>query len=150
MFWCLVCDGVDARDIEQLNQLGGCQIVEGSVKISLTDDNNFDEISFPLVTEIAGYLFIYKVSGLKSVAQLFPNLEAIRGGELFKNYAMVLYGNPDLENIGLNHLKGITKGAVRIEKNEVLCYVNTVDWSAIMSNETYDESFFEVSYASEK
>jgi hypothetical protein len=143
-----VCDGIDANDIKGLSQLQGCQIIEGSVKISLTEKltaGDFDNLTFPLVTEIAGYLMIYKVPGLSSIAQLFPNLGAIRGGELFKGYAMVVYGNPDLENIGLNHLRSIMTGAVRIEKNEMLCYVNTVDWNTIMSNETYASSLFEVS-----
>lgn len=102
-------------------------------------------MTFPLVTEIAGYLMIYNLAGLKSLAQLFPNLAAIRGGELFKDYAMVIFRNPDLETIGLKHLKSITNGAVRIEKNRRLCYVNTVDWDAIMNNETYGKNMFKVS-----
>lgn len=119
------------------------------MKVSLKDKFDLEEFAnttFPLLTEIAGFLMLYQVPGIKSVGQLFPNLGSIRGGELFKGYAMVLYGNPDLENIGLSHLKSVKNGAVRIEKNEMLCYVNTVDWSMIMSNETLEKSLFEVSY----
>lgn len=144
----LVCNGVDARHIEELKQLDGCQIIEGSIKVAPNDrfiTEKFENLTFPLVTEIAGYLMIYKVAGLKSVGQLFPNLVAIRGGELMQDYAMVIFGNPDLENIGLNQLKVITNGAVRIEKNERLCYVNTVDWKMIVNNETYGKNVFEVS-----
>ena len=107
---------------------------------------NFDNLTFPQLTEIAGYLMVYKISGLKSVSQFFPNLVTIRGGELFKTYALIINGNPDLEDIGLSHLKTITSGAVRIEKNSMLCYVNTVDWSTILNNETYGKSLFNVSF----
>lgn len=88
---------------------------------------------------------ISEVSGIKSVAQLFPNLVRIHGNELFHNYALLLVENPDLEIIGLSNLSAIKRGAVRIEKNEMMCFVNTVDWESIVNAAFINQTFIQVS-----
>lgn len=40
-----------------------------------------------------------------------------------------------MQEIGLKSLTQITRGGVRIEKNAMLCYVDTIDWAAI-TNQT--------------
>ena len=45
-----------------------------------------------------------------------------------QDYALVIYKNPDLEEIGLPSLNRIMNGGVRITKNPKLCYARTVDW----------------------
>ncbi|KAG7473244.1 hypothetical protein MATL_G00093620 [Megalops atlanticus] len=40
-----------------------------------------------------------------------------------------------LKDIGLANLRNITRGAIRIEKNPELCYLDSVDWSLIMDAE---------------
>lgn len=100
--------------------------------------DDFHNISFPLLTEITNFLIVYRVSGLKSIAQLFPNLVRIHGQSLFKGYAMVLFENPSLEMIDLKHLKSIAKGGIRVEGNEMLCYVNTVNWTMIEESKGED------------
>lgn len=144
-----VCDDIEVRiGLSELKKLEGCRVVEGSVKIlqlgQLTEKDS-EEISFPLLTEITGFLMISEVSGLNSVAQLFPNLVRIHGNELFSGYALLLVDNPDLENVGLSYLKEIKKGAVRIERNEMLCYVNTVVWGSIVSDDQINKTFIQVS-----
>jgi hypothetical protein len=143
-----VCDDIDIRfDIAQFKKLEDCGSVEGSVKILSLNElkpKDFANISFPQLTEITDFLIIHEVSGLKSISNLFPNLVRIRGEKLFKDYAMVLYGNADLENIGLSNLRNISNGAIRIEHNEMLCFVNSVDWSRIQSENFRGKNYFYV------
>lgn len=49
------------------------------------------------MVQITGYLLVYRVSGLRSLGQLFPNLSIIRGMTLHQNYALVIYDAIDLE-----------------------------------------------------
>lgn len=41
-----------------------------------------------------------------------------------------------MQEIGLKSLTEITRGGVRIEKNAMLCYVDTIDWPAIATKST--------------
>ena len=117
--------------------------MEGSVAILLLDevrDKDIANISFPDLVEITGYLMLYRISGFTSLNQLFPNLAVIRGRTLFKDYALIIYEMLELENIGLNNLVMIERGNVRIEKNEKMCYVDTINWARItMNNSPYLE-----------
>lgn len=118
-------------------------MVEGVLKIVLMNDKTkninqelFRSLSFPKLTIITDYLLLFRVSGLESLSTLFPNLAVIRGRNLLFNYALVIYEMPHLKDIGLYNLRNITRGALRIEKNSELCYLNSVDWSLIMNAET--------------
>ena len=102
--------------------------------------------SFPKLREIAGHLIVHKVSGIRSLSQFFPNLLRIHGSELFHNFSLIVSENPDLENLGLVNLTSIASGAIRIEKNEMLCYVNTVDWSLIVNDEFESQNVISVSF----
>lgn len=118
----------------ELSQLAGCRTVEGSVSIVLMDDleeKDFLNYSFPELVEITGYLMFYRISGIKSLNGLFPNLAVIRGQEIFREYSLIIYENENLEEIGLLNLQTIERGNVRIEKNNYLCYADKIDWTAI-------------------
>lgn len=117
-------------------------MVEGYLQILLINDKTknvnqelFRSLSFPKLTVITEYLLLFRVSGLDSLSTLFPNLSVIRGRNLFYNYALVIYEMPNLKDIGLYNLRNITRGAMRIEKNSELCYLDSVDWSLIMNAE---------------
>lgn len=97
-------------------------------ELSEADARNY---SFPELVEITGYLMLYRISGFKSLSQLFPNLAVIRGRELFKAYSLIVYECETLEDIGLVNLQTIERGHVRIEKNIQLCFADRVDWSLI-------------------
>lgn len=141
----LACQGVDVKfDVKELKKLEGCGIVEGSVQISQLEI--FENVSFPSLHEITGRLVIIKVSGIKSVMQLFPNLVRIHGEELLENYAMILVDNPDLEEIGLSSLKRIKKGAVRVGGNDKLCYASTVNWSSVVHDDFLHANYFKVRF----
>lgn len=121
-------------DLTQLERLRGCQVVEGSVIILLMDDitqDRFVNFSFPDLVEITGFLMLYRISGIKSLNDLFPNLAVIRGKELFKDYSLIIYEGINLEDVGLTKLQTIVRGGVRIEKNDFLCFTDRVDWSLI-------------------
>ncbi|XP_034445106.1 insulin-like growth factor 1a receptor [Hippoglossus hippoglossus] len=134
---------IDIRnDISEFKRLENCTVVEGYLQILLINDktNNihpeaFSSLSFPKLTVITDYLLLFRVSGLDSLSMLFPNLSVIRGRQLFYNYALVIYEMTSLKDIGLYNLRNITRGALRIEKNPELCYLDSVDWSLIMYSE---------------
>lgn len=108
--------------------------MEGFVQILLFDNVNeslFSNISFPELTEITDYLLLYRVNGLRSLGQLFPNLAVIRGQKKFFDYAFVVFEMSSLQEIGLYSLTDITQGLIRIDKNPSLCFVNSIDWDLI-------------------
>jgi len=118
--------------------LENCTVIEGNLQISLITVNDRDNITFPKLREITDYLLIYRIVGLRSIEQLFPNLSVIRGRNLFFNYGLVIFDMPDLEDIGLYSLTSIVRGGIRIEKNPRLCYVNTLDWKEIIMGPNED------------
>lgn len=139
-FSTLVCGpGIDiGNDISDFKKLENCTVVEGYLKILLIVNKNtnqevFRTLSFPKLTMITDYLLLFRVPGLESLSTLFPNLSVIRGRNLFYNYALVIFEMNDLKDIGLHSLRNITRGAIRIEKNPELCYLDSVDWSLIMN-----------------
>ncbi|XP_076880952.1 insulin-like growth factor 1b receptor isoform X2 [Brachyhypopomus gauderio] len=130
------------NDISDFKKLENCTVVEGYLQILLISNKNnennqdvFRSLSFPKLTMITDYLLLFRVSGLDSLSTLFPNLTVIRGRNLFYNYALVIFEMTSLKDIGLYNLRNITRGAIRIEKNMELCYLDSVDWSLIMDAE---------------
>ncbi|MEE6507863.1 hypothetical protein FKM82_017163 [Ascaphus truei] len=133
---CFVCRSMDIRNnLTQFNMLKNCTVIEGHLQILLmftTKPENFRGLSFPKLTMITDYLLLFRVYGLESLQDLFPNLTVIRGTRLFFNYALVIFEMVHLKEIGLYSLMNITRGSVRIEKNNELCYLSTIDWSRIL------------------
>ncbi|XP_046398133.1 insulin-like peptide receptor [Ischnura elegans] len=130
-----VCRSIDVRNsVANLEILRNCTVVEGFVQILLIDhagEDSYANISFPKLREITGYLVLYRVNGLRTLENLFPNLSVIRGNTLFFNYALVVFEMLHMQRIGLPSLTDIMRGAVRIEKNPNLCFVDTIDWDMI-------------------
>ncbi|XP_049816576.1 insulin-like peptide receptor [Schistocerca nitens] len=130
-----VCQSVDVRNsVEGLERLRGCAVVEGFVQIVLidgADEESWEGVSFPELREVTDYLLLYRVDGLRSLAALFPNLAVIRGNNLFLNYALVAFEMMHLHELGLHSLTDILRGGVRLEKNPLLCYADSIDWNRI-------------------
>lgn len=127
-------------DLQELAKLNGCRVVMGSVSIVLADEvgaESFANFSFPELVEITGYLMLYRVSGVRSLNKLFPNLALIRGRELFHNSSLVIYECDDLEEIALTKLQTIERGDVRIEKNQQLCFADRIDWTLIANSSNH-------------
>lgn len=131
---------IDIRnDVAELHRLDNCTVVVGYLQILLISNVNLDELrslSFPKLTLITDFLLLFRVSGLTTLSTLFPNLTVIRGRSLFYNYALVIYEMTSLKDIGLYNLRNITRGAIRVEKNNELCYLDSIDWSLIMDAES--------------
>uniref|UniRef100_A0A4W3HNK7 Tyrosine-protein kinase receptor n=2 Tax=Callorhinchus milii TaxID=7868 RepID=A0A4W3HNK7_CALMI len=142
LFFCvshkLICHGLDIRNnVGDLQQLENCTIIEGYLQILLIFNSKVEDfrgLRFPKLTVITDYLLLYRVSGLETLRDLFPNLAVIRGIQLFFNYALVIFEMTHLKEIGLYSLQNVTRGAVRIEKNPDLCYLSTIDWSFILDS----------------
>lgn len=126
--------GIDIRnDYQQLKRLENCTVIEGFLHILLISKaEDYRSYRFPKLTVITEYLLLFRVAGLESLGDLFPNLTVIRGWKLFYNYALVIFEMTNLKDIGLYNLRNITRGAIRIEKNADLCYLSTIDWSLIL------------------
>ncbi|KAG7525081.1 insulin receptor-like [Solea senegalensis] len=133
-----ICPKQDIRNsVANLQSLENCTVIEGHLKILLmfrTKPEDFRGLSFPKLTVITDYLLIFRVYGLETLSDLFPNLTVIRGNNLFFNYALVVFEMLQLREIGLHSLMNITRGAVRIEKNPDLCYLSTLDWSKVLDS----------------
>lgn len=133
-----VCPSKDIRNnVTNLQTLENCTVIEGHLKILLmfrTKSEDFRGLSFPKLIVVTDYLLLFRVYGLESLSDLFPNLTVIRGNNLFFNYALVMFEMLQLREIGLHSLMNITRGAVRIEKNPDLCYLSTLDWSKILDS----------------
>ncbi|KAG8239941.1 hypothetical protein J437_LFUL018091 [Ladona fulva] len=66
---------------------------------------------------------LYRVSGLKNISQLFPNLSVLHGEKLYYDYALVMYEMYHLQEIGLTTLTAILRGGGQNRKEQifVLC-----------------------------
>ncbi|MGH0177153.1 UNVERIFIED_CONTAM: hypothetical protein FKN15_074529 [Acipenser sinensis] len=125
------------NNITHLHMIENCTVIEGHLQILLmfkTKPTDFSGLRFPKLEMITDYLLLFRVYGLESLRDLFPNLTVIRGTHLFFNYALVLFEMLQLKEIGLHSLMNVTRGAVRIEKNPELCYLSTLDWSKILDS----------------
>uniref|UniRef100_A0AAZ3QEC3 Tyrosine-protein kinase receptor n=1 Tax=Oncorhynchus tshawytscha TaxID=74940 RepID=A0AAZ3QEC3_ONCTS len=131
-----ICSSKDIRNnVTNLRSLENCTVIEGHLKIILmfkTKPEDFRGVSYPKLTVVTDFLLLFRVYGMESLKDLFPNLTVIRGNNLFFNYALVFFEMLQLRDIGLHSLMNITRGAVRIEKNPDLCYLSTLDWSKIL------------------
>lgn len=63
--------------------------------------SGINQIKLIFFREVTGYLLIYRVHNMKSIAKLFPNLVIIRGrGTLVgTNFSLVLYHLDALEEV---------------------------------------------------
>ncbi|VVC96552.1 unnamed protein product [Leptidea sinapis] len=83
---------------------------------------------------VTGFVVVYRVAGLESLGQLFPNLMRIRGNTLMSNYALIIYDMPKLREVGLYNLLKIDRGGVIIWTGPLTCYLDTINWKAIAPN----------------
>ncbi|XP_045769194.1 insulin receptor-like isoform X2 [Maniola jurtina] len=129
-----ICPSMDIRNKpDAMEKLGACRVIEGHLSIVLIEHvtaASFQNVSFPKLREVTGYILIYRLKGVRNLGDLFPNLSVIRGTPLFKDFALVIFDN-GIESLGLRSLTRIERGAVRIQNNDQLCYANTIDWSRI-------------------
>ncbi|KAM6434450.1 insulin receptor-related protein isoform 1-T1 [Liasis olivaceus] len=130
-----ICESMDIRvDPAQLRRLENCSVIEGSLQILLmftASGEDFRSLAFPRLVMITEYLLLFRVYGLESLRDLFPSLAVIRGASLFFSYALVIFEMPHLRDIGLRGLTNVLNGSVRIERNQELCHISTIDWALL-------------------
>lgn len=140
------CGSTDIRNnVEQFQKLANCTVIEGELQILLIDyaqPEDYNSLHFPDLVEIKDFLLLYRVQGLRSLRNIFPNLAVIRGEKLFSNYALIAFEMQSLEELGLVSLTSIPKGAVRLEASPNLCYIETIDWTKIATGVSEKDNFF--------
>lgn len=98
-----ICQSIDIRNtVGYFAMMRGCRVIEGFLQIVLLEnapDKEFEDLQFPELREITGYLLLYRVHGLKSIGRLFPNLEVIRGNILLADYAFMVYEMQNLQEV---------------------------------------------------
>lgn len=77
-------------------------------------------------------MLLYRADEIITFKDIFPRLAVIRGHKLVQFYALAIFQNARMTDVGLTGLTHIMNGGVRIEKNPSLCYVDTVDWTKIV------------------
>uniref|UniRef100_A0A6P7FHC4 Insulin-like growth factor 1 receptor isoform X3 n=1 Tax=Diabrotica virgifera virgifera TaxID=50390 RepID=A0A6P7FHC4_DIAVI len=105
---CKICQTIKIRnDPQNLKVLENCTEIWGSLEIVLfenTEDygefseDNYKDLVFPKLRVISGYLFLYNVTHLNSIGQLFPNLNQIGGRHLIRDYSVVIWNTHMKEN----------------------------------------------------
>lgn len=78
------------------------------------------------------FVLLYRADEIITFKDIFPRLAVIRGHKLVQFYALAIFQNARMTDVGLTGLTHIMNGGVRIEKNPSLCYVDTVDWTKIV------------------
>ncbi|VVD05285.1 unnamed protein product [Leptidea sinapis] len=79
-----------------MTKLQECRVIEGYLNIVLMEratPASFENFSFPNLREVTGYILIYRLRGVRNLGELFPNLSVIRGLQLFKDFALVIFDN---------------------------------------------------------
>ncbi|KAI1731772.1 receptor L domain-containing protein [Ditylenchus destructor] len=118
-----------------------CTIMEGDFTLSMITQSNITDDMFPVfenLREITGSILVFQIKGLLSLGRMFPNLRVIGGHSLIMNYALVIYQNYDLRDVGLTKLTTIKNGGVRITENSRLCYARSINWDIILRGKIRD------------
>lgn len=104
VYQCRVCEDMSVMnrvsDLER--QLRGCTVIVGSLRIVLMEKatiSDYQNISFPELTEITGFFLVYRVKGLTSLGKLFPNLSVIRGQTFIADFSFILYEVTHLQEV---------------------------------------------------
>ncbi|KAL0879046.1 hypothetical protein ABMA27_004011 [Loxostege sticticalis] len=113
--------------------LKDCVVVLGNLRLVLLEAHNvdFNGLRFPKLREVTGYVAFYRVNGLESIGQLFPNLARIRGRNVLYNYGLIIFDMANLKEVGLYNLLKIDRGGVIIWAVPQSCFIYTVNWEAI-------------------
>lgn len=144
------CNSIEFRNTpktgineEKIKELKNCTSVVGFLQVLLMDsttENHFNNLIFPLLREITGFLLFYRVRNLRNIGKMFPNLALIRGHMQIAGYSLIIYDMPDLEWIGLQNLLQIEQGAVRIENNPRLCDGNSFSWEILTIQQSHKKN----------
>ncbi|XP_053608697.1 insulin-like peptide receptor isoform X2 [Plodia interpunctella] len=129
-----ICQRMACNTLEKLKQLENCVVILGDLQITLmerTEKKDFEKMIFKNLREVTGFVIFYRVKGLESLGQLFPNLARIRGDQVFNDFSLIVYDMEHLKEVGLYNLLKIDRGGVIVWLVPLACFVTTVNWKAI-------------------
>uniref|UniRef100_A0A3P9HEJ2 Receptor protein-tyrosine kinase n=1 Tax=Oryzias latipes TaxID=8090 RepID=A0A3P9HEJ2_ORYLA len=150
------CDGVGvgrltntiAVNSSNIESFKNCTKINGDIvflKSSFSGDQHYNIPPmdpkkleyFRTVKEITGHLLIQTWPENMTSLSVFENLEIIRGRSLFVNkYSFVVVGADNLHWLGLQSLKELSAGNVRLKDNKLLCYSKAMNWSYLFRDKT--------------
>ncbi|XP_055920850.1 epidermal growth factor receptor isoform X2 [Eupeodes corollae] len=148
------CPGKEILDSGNIDEFKGCTVIEGSIRILEQSFTGYQSVHknyslgprylsmhpnrlevFSTVKEITGYLDIQGMHPDFKNLSYFRNLEVIHGRQLMENYfASLSIVVSSLESLELRSLKRINSGAVVIQQNERMCFVNGIAWGKILKS----------------
>eukprot|EP00095_Tigriopus_kingsejongensis_P008291 maker-scaffold892_size84543-snap-gene-0.16 protein:Tk08291 transcript:maker-scaffold892_size84543-snap-gene-0.16-mRNA-1 annotation:"insulin receptor-like isoform x2" len=130
--------------------LEGCTVIEGNLVImsgfetmEVKEEDYITNLTFPDLKEITDYMLVYKASRIVTFSKLFPNLSVIRGNKLLGNWALVVFQNENLVNIGFKGLTRLLHGGVKVMENPSLCYIESINWKEIINSDYHSHIDFE-------
>ncbi|XP_075036420.1 receptor tyrosine-protein kinase erbB-4 isoform X1 [Mixophyes fleayi] len=142
-----VCTGTENKlsslsDLEQQYKAlrkyyENCEVVMGNLEITSIEHGR--NLSFlRSIREVTGYVLV----ALNQFDYLpLENLRIIRGTKLYEDrYALVILlnyqkdGKYGLRELGLRNLTEILNGGVYLDRNDFLCYADTINWQDIVRN----------------
>uniref|UniRef100_A0A663FB00 Receptor protein-tyrosine kinase n=1 Tax=Aquila chrysaetos chrysaetos TaxID=223781 RepID=A0A663FB00_AQUCH len=85
---------------------------------------------FRTVREITGYLNIQSWPKHMHNFSVFSNLVTI-GGRSLRGFSLLIMKNENVTSLGLRSLREVSAGRVYITENRRLCYLHTVQWTAL-------------------
>ncbi|XP_045177648.1 epidermal growth factor receptor-like [Mercenaria mercenaria] len=128
----------------------GCTHVQGNLEVTNLSDNwnvTHDLSFLSTIKVVTGYVLL----GLLNVETVpLTSLRLIRGDRMLqlsgKKYALFVAltsegtptadnPTPGLKEIQMPSLREISRGKVKFTQNPLLCYIDTIDWSAITKDE---------------
>ncbi|XP_066431725.1 receptor tyrosine-protein kinase erbB-4 [Eleutherodactylus coqui] len=114
-----------------------CEVVMGNLEITSIEHGR--NLSFlRSIREVTGYVLV----ALNQFDYLpLENLRIIRGNKLYEDrYALSIFlnylkdGKHGLRELGLRNLTEILNGGVYLDRNDFLCYADTINWQDIVRN----------------
>uniref|UniRef100_UPI00358E9C57 receptor tyrosine-protein kinase erbB-4-like isoform X2 n=1 Tax=Myxine glutinosa TaxID=7769 RepID=UPI00358E9C57 len=147
------CDGLGTGnltkaqtvDITNIDNFENCTKINGNIAFLVTGINGdaYEKIPplnpsklnvFRSVKEITGYLMIQAWPENMTDLQVFANLTTIQGRTLHKGVSLLVSLVPGITSLGLSSLREISAGSVYLEKNENLCFYQTVNWMRLFNS----------------
>lgn len=100
-----LCAGVElimAEPQDFVRELSGCTEIGGSLtlaRMEYAEEDFFEDLYFPELVAVRGYFLVFRVAGLYSLGNLFPNLTVVKGNEIIKDVSVVIDQVFDLEEV---------------------------------------------------
>ncbi|XP_055312021.1 epidermal growth factor receptor-like [Sitodiplosis mosellana] len=114
-------------------RFSNCTHIVGNLELTWLNDSTMDLDFLQHIREVTGYVLISFVN-VENV--VLPSLQIIRGQILFElgaeNYSLIVHKS-EIKSLELPSLREILSGSVYINKNNNLCFAQTINWKEIVT-----------------